>query len=106
MPFAWSKGSSRVPCNKNSDIVEPIYPPAPSGLPDIPISLPFQRFSVEQVVQEVDYHALNNIAINRKKYLITNTELEVNELVKINSIDDIELQHIQDCVFFFTFQFG
>lgn len=65
------------------------------------------RFTFEQIIKYIDFLAID-ICIkknpNINKYLITNTELEINNFIKLKSIDDINLSNINENLFFLHFE--
>jgi len=66
-----------------------------------------KKFNIEKVKTSLDKVAIKNhtnqFGSNYKKYLITNTELKVDDFINLNSIDDIDISDIENNLFYLHF---
>lgn len=62
----------------------------------------YERFSNNQIIEQIDHIAVNSYS-NYTKFLITNTNLIINDFIKISSIDDIKPDIITKCLFLLHF---
>ena len=69
---------------------------------DLPKYRKFKSLQNE-INKNLDFFAIKN-NLGKKKYLITDTEIELNDFQKIKSIDDIEETLIKDSLFFIYFE--
>ena len=63
-----------------------------------------RKFNLDSISTDIDYLAIKNYSYLQYKFLITTSELELENFFKISSIDDIELGKIKESLFFLYFE--
>ena len=62
-----------------------------------------KKFDLQTVKSQIDMKAIENYAHLENRYLITNTDLELDNFVKISSVYDIDVEMINKSLFFLHF---
>jgi hypothetical protein len=63
-----------------------------------------KKFDFKTIINELDYKGINNYSHLENKFLITNTDLQINNFKKILSIDEISIDVIKNSLFFLYFE--